>query len=30
VLALGRAAGFTGDEQWIDQAAGFALTRFRA
>ena len=29
VLALGRAAGFTGDEQWIDQPAGFALTRFR-
>jgi uncharacterized SAM-dependent methyltransferase len=28
VIDLGRAAGFTGAEQWIDDEARFALTRF--
>jgi L-histidine Nalpha-methyltransferase len=29
VLAEGRMAGFSGGEQWIDEAARFALTLFR-
>ena len=28
VVALGRAAGFADSAQWLDRAAGFALTRF--
>jgi L-histidine N-alpha-methyltransferase len=28
ILALGTAAGFVHGDQWIDEAAGFALTRF--